>query len=100
LKEKCREQNILLCIASVDYKETFTSMKIQAVLISLQEQGMEDMYIKLLNDIYTYTKKATRSTLAEGYDRETLFHPTCLWLYSKAYSEDQPGKLELEDKAH
>ena len=40
LKEKCREHNIPLCIAFVD------SVQTQAVLIPLQELGIEDVYIE------------------------------------------------------
>ena len=39
LKEKCREYNIPLCIAFVDYEKAFDSVQTQAVLTSLQEQG-------------------------------------------------------------
>ena len=53
LKEKFREYNVLLCIAFVDYEKGFHSMKTQAVLASLQEQGIEDVYIELLREIYT-----------------------------------------------
>ena len=53
LKEKCREYNIPICITFVDYEKSFKSVQTQAVLTSLQEQGIEDVYIKLLKDIYT-----------------------------------------------
>ena len=46
LKEKCREYNIPLCVA-------FDSVQNQAILTSLQEQGIEDVYIEILKDIYT-----------------------------------------------
>ena len=49
--KKCRKYNIPPCIAFVDYEKAFDST--QAVLISLQEQGIEDMYIELLKEIYT-----------------------------------------------
>ena len=52
---------------------------IDAMSTSLQEQIIEDMY--------TYTEKQTRSTLGEVYDRNTPYHPNCLQQYSKAYSE-------------
>ena len=43
LKEKCRECNILLCVAFVDYEKAFdSSVQTQAILTSLQEQGIED----------------------------------------------------------
>ena len=53
LYEKCREYNIPLCIVCVDYAKTFGSVHTQAVLTSLQEQGIEDVYTELLNDIFT-----------------------------------------------
>ena len=36
LKEKCREYNIPLCVAFVDYEKAFDSVQTQAILISLQ----------------------------------------------------------------
>ena len=51
--EKCREYNIPLCVAFVDYKKAFDSVQTQAILTSLQEQGIEDVYIEILQDIYT-----------------------------------------------
>ena len=48
LKEKCREYNIPLiplCVAFVDYEKAFDSVQTQAIFTSLQEQGIEDMYI-------------------------------------------------------
>ena len=53
LKEKCREYNIPLFITFVEYEKAFDSVQTQAVLTSLQEQGIEDVYIELLNEIYT-----------------------------------------------
>ena len=51
LKEKCREYNVPLCIAFVDYEKAFDSVQSQAVLTSFQEQGIEDVYIELLKEI-------------------------------------------------
>ena len=53
LKEKCRTYNIPLCIVFVDYEKAFDSVQTHAVLTSLQEQGLEDVYIEFLNEIYT-----------------------------------------------
>ena len=53
LKEKCREYNIPLCVAFVDYEKAFDRVQTQAILTSLQEQGIEDVYIEILKDIYT-----------------------------------------------
>ena len=52
-KEKCREYNIPLCVAFVDYEKAFDSVQTHAILTSLQEQGIEDVYIEILKDIYT-----------------------------------------------
>ena len=43
LKEKCREYNIPLCFAFVAYEKAFDSVQTQAILTSLQEQGIEDV---------------------------------------------------------
>ena len=53
LKEKCREYNIPLYVAFVDYEKAFDSVQTQPILTSLQEQGIEDVYIEILKDIYT-----------------------------------------------
>ena len=41
-----------LCVAFVDYEKAFDSVQTQAILTSLQEQGIEDVYIEILKDIY------------------------------------------------
>ena len=51
LKEKCRKYNIPLCVAFVDYEKAFDSVQTQAILTSLQEQGIEYVYIEILNNI-------------------------------------------------
>ena len=53
LKEKCSEYNIPLCVGFVDYEKAFDSVQTQEILTSLQEQGIEDVYIEILKDIYT-----------------------------------------------
>ena len=37
----------------MDYEKAFVSVQTQAILTSLQEQGIEDVYIEILKDIYT-----------------------------------------------
>ena len=37
----------------MDYEKAFDSVQTQAMLTSLQEQGIEDVYIEILKDIYT-----------------------------------------------
>ena len=51
LKEKCREYNIPLFVAFVDYEKAFDSVQTKAIMTSLQEQGIEDVYIEILKDI-------------------------------------------------
>ena len=53
LKEKCREYNIPLCVAFVDYEKAFDAVQTQAILTSSQEQGIEDVYIEIMKYIYT-----------------------------------------------
>ena len=55
LKEKCHEYNIPLYVAFVDYEKAFDSVQTQAILTSLPEQGIEDVYIEILKDIYIRT---------------------------------------------
>ena len=47
LKEKGREYNTPFCIAFVDYEKAFDSVHTLAVLTSLREQGIENVYIEL-----------------------------------------------------
>ena len=39
----------------MDYENAFDSVQTQAILTSLQEQGIEDVYIEILKDIKIYT---------------------------------------------
>ena len=70
LKEKCREYNIPLCVAFVDYENAFDSVQTQEILTSLQEQGIEDVYIEIMKDIYTDSSVTSRlnSDLYPTYD--------------------------------
>ena len=65
LKEKCREYNIPLCVAFVDYEKAFDSVQTQAILTSLQEQGKEDVYIEILKDISIIYGQLSDSTSAQ-----------------------------------
>ena len=42
-----------LCVAFVDYEKAFYAIQTQAILISYNLQGIEDVYIEILKDIYT-----------------------------------------------
>ena len=50
-KKKCREYNIPNCIAFFDCEKAFDSVQTQAVLTSLQEQGITHVSVELLKDI-------------------------------------------------
>ena len=52
LMKTYREYNIPLCVAFVHYEKSFDSVQTQAILTSLQEQGIEDVYTEILKDIY------------------------------------------------
>ena len=82
LKEKCREYNIPLCIAFVDYEKAFDSIQTHAVLTSLQEQGIEDVYIELLNEIYTNSsmivhihKESNKTNIRRGVRQGNITSP-------------------------
>ena len=59
LKEKCREYNIPLCVAFVDYEKAFDSVQTQAILTVLQEQGIKDVYTEILKNIYEQLSDST-----------------------------------------
>ena len=52
LIEKTSEFNKSLCLAFVDYEKAFDSVETMAIINSLQEQGINKTYIKLLENIY------------------------------------------------
>ena len=41
-----------MCVAFVECEKAFDSVQTQAIL-TLKEQGIEDVYIEILKDIYT-----------------------------------------------
>ena len=70
LKEKCREYNIPLSVAFVDYEKAFDSVQTQAILTSLQEQGIEDVYIEILKAIYTDSSTTVHLHKWENQDQQ------------------------------
>ena len=48
-----------MCVAFVDYEKAFDSVQTQAILTSLQEQGIEDEYIEIMKDIYGQLSDST-----------------------------------------
>lgn len=49
---RCNEYNIPLYIAFIDYTKAFDSLNVRSILYALQSQGIEPIYIKLINSIY------------------------------------------------
>ena len=94
LKEKSRKYNIPLCVAFLDYEKVFDSIQTQAILTSLQEQGMEDVYIDIMKDIYTdrsvtvhMHKESETIRIKRGVRQGTPSHPSCSRQHWKAYLE-------------
>ncbi len=53
LIERAKEYKLPLCVAFVDYEKAFDSVEINAVLTSLQRQGIEAAYVNLLQEANT-----------------------------------------------
>ena len=52
LMEKTSEYNIPLCLAFVDYEKAFDSVERTAIPNALDEQGINETYIKLIENVY------------------------------------------------
>ena len=65
------------------HRDSFDSVQIQAILISFQEQGIENVYTELLNEIYSkssmtvhlHNERLQRSSLGEEYESNALSAP-------------------------
>ena len=85
-------ENIISHFASHSSTTRKPSTQTQAILVSLQEQW-DGRCVHQIPDRNLYqqlddTKKATRSTSGEVYDREISYRPSCSRQHSKAYSDD------------
>ena len=83
LKEKCRE-----------YEKAFESVQTHAILASLQEQGIENVYIEILKDIYTDSsvtvhlhKESEKIRIKRGVGQGDTSHPSCSRQHWRAYLE-------------
>ena len=106
------EYNFKLSIAFVDYEKAFDSVQTQALLTSLQEQEIEDVYIELIHEIYTnssmtvrFTKKATRSTPGEEYDRryyiaQAIHGSTRKYIFRRLTWESRGLKIDGDYLSH
>ena len=50
--EKFAEYTTLLCMAFIDYEKAFNSVETSAVMKALRRQEAEEIYVKILEDIY------------------------------------------------
>ena len=81
--------------AFVDYEKAFDSVHTQPILISLQEQGIEDVYIQILKDIlYTDSsvtvhlhKESEKIRIKGGVRQGAPSHPSCSRQHWRAYLE-------------
>ena len=81
-----------------DYEKTFDSVQTQAVLTSLQEQQIEDMYVELPVDKYTNTSmkipihslhiESNKINSGRGVRYRETTSPKLFTAHLKAYSED------------
>ena len=53
-KNAINQREVPLCVAFVDFVTAFDSVQTHATWTSLQEQGIEDVYIEILKVIYIY----------------------------------------------
>ena len=107
-KEKCREYNIPLCVAFVDYEKAFDSVQTQAIFTSLQEQGIEDVYIEILKDLYTDSsitvhlhKESEKIRIKRGVRQgdtisPNLFTATLESIFRRLNWENKGVKLDVE----
>ena len=53
LMEKSTEYDKPLCLAFIDYEKAFDSVEISAVMQALRKQGIQETYVRTLEDVYT-----------------------------------------------
>lgn len=112
LKEKCQEFNIPLCVAFVDYEKAFDSVETYAVLKALQDQGINNAYIKILKDIYSdcyntvrmhkaSNKIMIRKGVRQGDTGSPKFFTACLESIFKTFDWSSKGiNINGENMSH
>ena len=58
--ERTNEYELPLCLGFIDFEKAFDSVSLSAVLKSLEHQGIESAYIKLLRNIYSTATSVIR----------------------------------------
>ena len=92
LNEKCREYNIPLCVAFVDYEKAFDSVQTQAILTTSQEQEIEEIlkYIYTDSSVTLHLHKESEKIRIKRGVRQgggTPSHPSCSRQHWRAYLE-------------
>ncbi len=92
--------SILLCMAFIDYEKAFNSVITSAVMQALRQQGIDELYIKLLEDIYRDTtatiqlhKKSRKILISKGVRQGNTISPKLF----TAWLEGILKKLEWND---
>ncbi|MEG7521769.1 MAG: reverse transcriptase domain-containing protein, partial [Chromatiales bacterium] len=94
------------CIAFVDYEKAFDSVQTQAVLTSLQEQGIEDVYVELLKHMYTNSsmtvhlhKECNKINIRRGVRHgETISPKLFTATLERIFRKTNLGNQRLEDR--
>ena len=74
-----------------DYEKAFDSVQTQAILSSLQDQGIADAYIQLMKDIYTDSSKHQKRSATGGYHlNQTIHINTRKYLQKTELGEQRP----------
>ena len=50
--EKTHEFSKPLCMAFIDYEKAFNSVEISVVMQAIRRQGVDEIYVRILQDIY------------------------------------------------
>ena len=88
----------------MDYEKAFDSVQTQAILTSLQEQEIEDVYIEILKDIYTDSsvtvhlhKESEKIRIKRGVQGDTmLFTATLESIFRRLNWENKGVKIDGE----
>jgi len=58
--ERANAYGLPLCLGFIDFEKAFDSVSLSALLKSLEHQGIENAYIKLLQNIYSTATSVIR----------------------------------------
>jgi len=61
LIEKCSEHNRKVYLAFIDYTKAFDSVKHNSMMEALKKQGVQKIYIQIINEMYSKTKARVKT---------------------------------------